>query len=281
MAFAHPGEDAAGVALGEQAGGRWRPALSERFYWNDRQAPDQCAQLGLAAHVWLTRIPSCGIGHRRPRYESLLSADECKRYQRFFFEPDRLTFLVAHALVRTALSSYSPTLPAQWSFRFNRYGRPEIDAAGGSSSLRFNLTHSGDLVACVVSKTIACGIDVESMRPVENLMRLARAVLAPQELEELRSRPPGERLAHFYEYWTLKESYIKARGLGLSLPLRALDFRFEGAHLAGFETTAAVGDDRSYWQFSVGQVDASHKLAVALRRANATRLAVLCRFVEP
>lgn len=254
--------------------------LSERLSWREMGHFDQ-SRITRTAHVWLTRVPSCNLGDRRARYESLLSADEIERYRRFYFEADRITFLIAHALVRTALSHYAPTPPAEWRFRCNRYGRPEIDPVFSPSTLRFNLTHASGLVGCVVTDGVDCGVDVESIRPVGNLLRLARSVLAPQELAELRSRAPASRLSRFYQYWTLKESYIKARGVGLSLPLRGIDFRFDGARLTGFATSDAVGDDPARWQFSHGQVDRTHKLAVALRRPDSSGRAVSCRFIQP
>jgi 4'-phosphopantetheinyl transferase len=252
--------------------------------WADDNVPAPALYEALTdeAHVWLAHPRNAGFPATRTRYEGLLSTDERERYVRFHFERNRLEFLVAHALVRTTLSRYVAVAPSRWAFRTNRYGRPEIESGARAPPLRFNLSHTDGLVACVISKTVDCGIDIEQERPLKDLMALARSVFAPAEFEALAALPEHLRHRRFYACWTLKESYIKARGMGLSLPLDGFSFDIDAAgQITSLSMKPSVKDKPAGWQFSLGQASETHKLAVALRRGTSTDLRVVCRYSEP
>lgn len=233
------------------------------------------------AHVWLARVKPAPSMQQQRRYHALLSAAERERYARFHFESDRYVYLLAHALLRTSLSRYAQTPPEQWKFRTNAYGRPEIDAGANTAALRFNLSHTRDLSACVVSLGCDCGIDVEYQRPLDDLSDLAQQVLSASERAAFNALPPTERQGRFFDYWTLKESYVKARGLGMSLALDQFSFRFSDRQLVGIEFAPLFDDDPKPWQFAVGPATLEHKLAVAIRRADGIERRLICRFVEP
>jgi hypothetical protein len=91
---------------------------------------------------------------------------------------------------------------------------------------------------------------------VEDSQRSARAGLnslasyfSAQEVEELRKLPADQQAQRFFAYWTLKESYIKARGLGLAIPLDKFSFLFEANQLKGFSVHPDLQDDADCWQF--------------------------------
>ena len=89
--------------------------------------------------------------------------------------------------------------------------------------LRFNLSHTDGLIACAVTIGREVGVDVEHIQ-----RRLTHDVagrfFAPREVDDLKALPEDEQQRVFFDYWTLKEAYIKARGFGLALPLG--DFAF-------------------------------------------------------
>jgi 4'-phosphopantetheinyl transferase len=235
--------------------------------------------------VWILGAPEDADAFRIERCTALLSADELERMARFRFAADRLRYLFAHALVRTTLSRYAPrTPPARWRFRANAYGRPEIaaeaDAPEGAAPLRFNLSHTAGLVACVVARGRDVGIDVEHLWPPTFDLGIAAHHFARAERAGLEALPPEARRERFFAIWTLKEAYIKARGMGLALPLDRFAFDLDGldAHAeirVRFEPD--MKDDEARWLFARLRPSSPHALAVAAGRAPGESLRVrLC-----
>ncbi|HEX6096247.1 MAG TPA: 4'-phosphopantetheinyl transferase superfamily protein [Thermoanaerobaculia bacterium] len=178
----------------------------------------------------------------------MLSDEEKEREQRFYFARDRRRFLVTRALVRTVLSRYVPINPADWAFSTNEYGRPEI-ANAEAGDLSFNLSHTHSLIVLAVSRGRAVGVDVENVRAREVSIDIADRFFAPQEVEALGTVPPQEQQDRFFEYWTFKESYIKARGMGLSLPLDKFSFHYAGDRDVALAIDPELGDEAARWQF--------------------------------
>ena len=154
-------------------------------------------------------------------------------------------------------------------------GRPEIEAPLIGSALRFNISHTRGLVACVVTLKVDCGVDVETLDRVVDIGLLADSVLAPTEHSWLLSAPASRRNELFLSYWTLKEAYAKARGLGLHMPFNkcAFEFSSEGL-LAHFD--ASLNDDETEWQFAQWSTTENQLIAVALRHPRAAA----CRIIR-
>jgi 4'-phosphopantetheinyl transferase len=217
-------------------------------------------------HVWTATTDNAAKGARLPHYRALLSADEVERCDRFWKDDDRARFLIARAMIRTLLSRYVPIAPREWRFRIESYGRPEVaELPPGAPDLRFNLSHTDGLVACAITVGRDVGVDVENVHRM-----LAHEVperfFSPQEVADLRALPEEEQQLAFFDYWTLKESYIKARGLGLALPLRQFTFvRRPGlAPLICF--APELHDDPASWQFAQFWPTRDHRMALAVRR---------------
>ena len=206
----------------------------------------RCALAAGQAHVWLARPNEISEPALLTAYAGLLSRDEDARRCRFRLEHHRHTFLVAHALVRATLSRYSHVKPQDWQFRLNAYGRPEV--ADDKSDLRFNLSHTDGLVACAVSRVAQIGVDVESSERKVDIGVADRFFSAP-EIADLKCRPEHIRRTRFLEYWTLKESYIKARGMGLALPLGGFAFALEDGRDPEISFLDGIDDDPGRWRF--------------------------------
>ena len=197
--------------------------------------------------VWLTRPQAVRDEAILNAYRRILSDEETQRCRRFHFERHRHTFLVAHALVRTSLSHYHNTRPADWQFQFNKYGHPTT--LGSHGGLKFNLSHTDGLVACAVTREAEVGVDVEaSDREVD--VRVADRFFSALETRELKSLPATQRQHRFLQYWTLKESYIKARGMGLALPLGGFAFTIESSRAPRISFDEEIDDDAGRWQFA-------------------------------
>ena len=125
-------------------------------------------QLKHAAHVWLAQPELINDSTLLSHYRAILSPQELQQCDRFYFEHDRHHYLVAHALLRTVLSFYPDASPQDYVFNKNDYGRPELAEGNWPKSLRFNISHTRGLVACIVTDTIDCGVDVEGIRELSD-----------------------------------------------------------------------------------------------------------------
>lgn len=211
-------------------------------------------------------------------YKEILSADEMTRYARFFFDRDRHLYLVAWALVRTTLSRYADVPPEMWTFRTNEYGRPEISGPAGAPPLRFNLSHTRGLAACIVAGEIDVGVDVEDRRRFAHGPDIARRYFSAREVTDFEAVPVESQQETFFEYWTLKEAYIKAVGVGISLGLDRFSFDIDrsGAPIGDAERRAPtisfapdLDDDPAAWQFAQFEPTPHHAMAAAIRRGAA------------
>jgi len=92
---------------------------------------------------------------------------------------------------------------------------------------------------------------------------------APQETAVLRKVSHHKQQHRFFEYWTLKESYIKARGMGVSLPLDRFSFHFADDHAVDLVIDPELGDDSSHWQLWQFRPTSEHLLAVCAEKISA------------
>ena len=245
---------------------------------------------GRCAHIWYVLPEEVRHPTLLGTYRKLLTRDELGRCQRFFFDKDRHLFLVAWALVRTTLSRYADVDPSDWTFTTNRYGRPEIIDPSGVPPLRFNLSHTPGLIACIVALERDVGVDVENTRRRTTGPDIARRFFAHTEVEALELLPEDRQQEAFFEYWTLKEAYIKAVGVGISLGLERFSFALDSCAgvrgVAGREPptisfAADLDDDPSAWQFAQYEPTPSHAMAAAIRRGADAELEISVRQVVP
>jgi 4'-phosphopantetheinyl transferase len=213
-----------------------------------------------AAHVWW--MPSDGFLGYDPPIASLNDAER-DRAGRFRVEEARHQFIAARILLRACLAAYGGLPPAYWRFVTNYYGRPELEEQPLGMPLYFNVSHTNGAVGCVISNSAEIGMDIECWRRDTDYERLVSTVLVPFEREQLLAVGGGENSARcFYTFWTLKEAYIKARGLGLSIPLQSFWFQIHGsAPMIDFSLDFDDHSDR--WQFWRSELTPSHLVAVA------------------
>ncbi len=194
------------------------------------------------------------------QYRACLTDGERERADRFHFEKDRRAYTAARALVRASLSRFEQVNPQDWRFKQNSYGKPEIDQPISGRRLQFNLSHTDGLVACAVSTSRSVGVDVESLDRIAADLKVAESFFAPQEVDQLKSVDISERQDTFFNFWTLKESYIKALGFGLSLSLDSFGFDLETGRLL-FASEESPND----WHFKRMKPTSRHRLAVAAK----------------
>jgi 4'-phosphopantetheinyl transferase len=211
------------------------------------------------------------------RYRDLLSGDERAREARFHFDADKERFAIGRALTRIQLSRFLGGDPRSWTLVTNQYGRPELAAP---APIGFNVSHTDGLVACAVTGTPEVGVDVECIR--RRLTHdIAERFFAPREVADLRQHDEATQARVFFDYWTLKEAYIKARGMGLALPLAHFAFLLRPPAPPVITFDATLPDDATSWQFAQSWPTAEHRLAVAVRRPPGTEVAIRIEATVP
>jgi 4'-phosphopantetheinyl transferase len=142
-----------------------------------------------------------------------LSHAKRQKINRFLHREDALRSLIGEWLIRTLVRGRLGLREDEIIIETDAYGKPYLEA---HRDFYFNIAHSGKWVVCAIAE-YPVGVDVEEIKPIEE--DVVRSVLTKEEYAEYLSRSGDERLGYFFEMWTLKESIIKAAGLGLSLPL--------------------------------------------------------------
>jgi len=171
-------------------------------------------------HVWRIDL-SLAIGAER---KSLLSEDEHQRAQRFRLDRDRRRFMAGRSALRSILARYLLIDPGKLIFQVNACGKPYLRDHG--CSLRFNLSHSHELALLAVAAGREVGIGIEFIRANVLPDEVARNFLSLGEMRQLRAIDAEFRLTAFFDCWTRKAAYIKARGQGMFMPLDQFDVAF-------------------------------------------------------
>ncbi len=213
-------------------------------------------------HIWLTRkslIPAALVRD----YYSLMDEPQRARNLRFSRQELRDSDVITRALQRTVLSEYADISPSEWTFSQDAAGKPYI--AAPSTRLSFNLSHTNEWVVCAVARHPFVGIDIEHCERNATIVPLAERFFSPQECRELLRLPTVEQKSRFFDYWTLKEAYMKARGEGISLGLNRFGFELESAGKIGFYCDSELQDNPQLWHFRLSSNQGDHRMALALK----------------
>jgi 4'-phosphopantetheinyl transferase len=171
-------------------------------------------------HVWTASVKlAAGLSD----LASVINSAEQTQARKFRFEQHRVRYIFSQATLRRILSRYLHVRPQEIVFDFNEFGKPFLPKSSEKAALRFNMSHSEGLVVVAVAMNRHIGVDVERIRAIDDINAIARDYFAMQERTLLESAPPGRKEEAFYMCWTRKEAYIKAVGMGLSIPLNSFD----------------------------------------------------------
>jgi 4'-phosphopantetheinyl transferase len=169
------------------------------------------------AHVWRASLdqPTNMIAKLAP----LLSQDECQRAMRYYRPVDRDRFIVGRGILRKIISAYLAIQPCQLRFTYNDYGKPAVSDDQNDCALNFNLSHSAKLILYAVTRGRVVGIDIEYIREDFATLEIAEDFFSKDEVAALKSLPTDQRTMGFFNCWSRKEAFIKAKGMGVSYPL--------------------------------------------------------------
>jgi 4'-phosphopantetheinyl transferase len=191
--------------------------------------------------------------------QKTLSPDELDRAARFHFPEDQQRFIAARGVLRYILARYLGRSPAELHFSYASFGKPSLASDCAADSLRFNLSHSGSMALYAVTRQREVGIDLERIEPKFAGDGIAEKFFSRNEVAKLRSLPANARLQAFFNCWTRKEAYVKARGAGLQIPLESFD-----VSLAPDEQGAFLSEGESGWSLQALALDPDYVGAVAV-----------------
>lgn len=191
---------------------------------------------GLTFRKLLTNVPD----EKQVRIKKFSKPDDAKRV------------LLADILVRSVIASELKVSSKTIKFNANKYGKPLLK---GHYKISFNVSHSGDWIVCAIDHG-PVGIDIEKIRSVE--FEILEQFFSGEEYKMLMSKNSENWKLFFFDLWTLKESYIKAVGEGLSIPLNSFTISF----LKTGEIAVKLGNELTNWTLKQYDLDPEYKLSV-------------------
>lgn len=209
-------------------------------------------------HIWC--LPLDLPPQERERCFSLLSIDEKTRAGKFYFETARDHFIAGRGLLRILLGGYLNMEPASIQFGYELQGKPLLKEGG--LPIQFNVSHSEGLGVIAFCLGRRVGVDIEWFRPMADMDDLARRFFTEGESALIASLSGDSKQELFYKIWTGKESYLKAVGAGLLLPLDQVEVMFEAG---GTVHLVSNGDEEmSDWQLRMFSPQSSYQCAVCV-----------------
>lgn len=205
-----------------------------------------------------------------PYLYGYLSREEQERAAKFYFERDRIRYIVGRGMVRTILADYLHSVPIQISLVYGAFGKPSLEPNAYSIPLYFNLSHSDGMGLLGVTQDGEIGVDIEHHRDLSDMTEIARLVFSPWEFARWVSLPLSQQVAAFYRGWTCKEAYMKAVGMGFSLPSNSFDVTFLPDEATQLITAELPSD--THWHLATLALEptVTGAYALALKEPSAT-----------
>jgi len=214
-------------------------------------------------HVFFTQADDIKDEYLLSQYQRVISQTEQAKMDRYVFEKDKHVCLVTRALLRFVLSLVTRELPAGFEFIENPYGKPSIKPGFIDIPLKFNLSHSENVSVCAIVLNHEIGVDIEYIRRKIDL-NIPERFFTQYESAYIKSLAEEDRQKAFFRLWTLKESYIKAKGMGLSISLDAFGFDIDGQNtLCRFHES--LNDRSEHWDFFRFSLLNDYKAAIAVQ----------------
>jgi 4'-phosphopantetheinyl transferase len=210
-----------------------------------------------AVHLWPLRINA--ESWPDVEWTGYLSEDERSRAQRFRFPIDAYHFSAARALLRIVLAGYVRCDPRRLIFGYAAHGKPFLPH---ERQLHFNLSHSGGGALIGVTLEREIGVDVEAVRADVEVESIAQQFFSGAEQAALASLPQAARTQAFFDCWTRKEAFVKARGEGLSLPLDQFDVSLQPGAPAQLLATRPDAREAAAWELLALDYGAGYAAAV-------------------
>lgn len=183
----------------------------------------------------------------------LVNLDMRNKVKKFVNKKDKIRSLLGELLVRFAIQEELKSGIVNMTFKKNKYGKPYIKEY---PKFNFNISHSGDFVVCATDDKFV-GIDVEEVKHIE-YEEIARSFFTTIECNYIINENLSNQLNRFYQIWTLKESYIKCRGQGLSIPLKSFSIDIDEYE----NIKVIINNENTEYRFKNFDIASGYKMAV-------------------
>lgn len=214
-------------------------------------------------HLWRASLSQSHDVLRR--LHSTLAPDEREKAARYHFPRHRDHYIAARGMLRRLVGRYLARPPESLQFSYGAHGKPSLDGAQAAEDLHFNLSHSHELALYAFARGRELGVDVEHMRADFAGEEIAARFFSAREVDMLRALPAEARTPAFFNCWTRKEAYIKARGEGLSHPLDAFDVSLVPGAPAALLGTRGDPLELTRWSLHALDVGEAYAAAVAVQ----------------
>jgi 4'-phosphopantetheinyl transferase len=221
-------------------------STADTIHWPARAGAPPLA--GNEIHVWATTLsaPSETISE----FAAILSSDETARAGKFKFEKHQNRFIAGRGALRKILGPYLRANPANLRFTESTNGKPVLAEDFAGTGIHFNLAHSDDLALVAVTRLGAVGVDVERIRPVNEMDHLVARFFSPRENEAFQKVAEKEKPPAFFNLWTRKEALLKATGEGITRSLSLVEVSFLPGEPARLLAIAGDASKAASWNLS-------------------------------
>jgi 4'-phosphopantetheinyl transferase len=223
-------------------------------------------------HLWSINPQQITAQEQLKSIKSLLSQDELEKVQRYRLAKAQHNALITRAFVRSLLALYTGQKAQDIEFTITEHGKPEL--ANSALPIRFNLSHNNELIICALCLNNDIGCDVESLYRKISVNNIAERYFSADEYQSLQTLPDCKRQIRFFEYWTLKEAFVKATGLGISQGLNTFSFRIGEAKQSTFNDNIVLQhannnplQNDSNWYSCLSYPDKTHCIAICMKTA--------------
>jgi 4'-phosphopantetheinyl transferase len=126
-------------------------------------------------------------------------------------------YVTAHGKLRDILAKTLAVSATSIQIQKTAYGKPYLT---DYPELAFNLSHTDNYMAVALAKNCQLGVDIEQCKHRSTLAALVQKCFSVEEADYWQKLSAAEQTREFYQFWTRKEAFVKATGLGISLGLR-------------------------------------------------------------
>ncbi|MFH0957091.1 MAG: 4'-phosphopantetheinyl transferase superfamily protein, partial [Pseudomonadota bacterium] len=211
-------------------------------------------------HIWRVFLPELLV--YKKELEKLLSDEEKKSAQEFKSNDNRSLFIIRRGVLRSLIQDYTGIQADTVEFSLSTWGKPEIVQKRELESLEFNATHSRNMMLVAFGRNFRLGVDLEYVDQDYPVKKVATRFFTSEESSILRELAPDEIVERFFEIWVRKEAFLKALGLGLSLPLNSFQvpMNLVDAFLDDLPLRSSIIEkDGALWSFSEITFNVSYK----------------------
>ncbi len=226
-------------------------------------APSPLHLPGTELHLWRADAVSFSMHERM--LTALLSKAEREKANSFMQRADRSRSILGRGVLRDILGRYMNLDPRSLKFQLAGEGKPVLDPKLYADAPHFSVSHSGNVVLFAFARKHDVGVDVEAIRSNVEVAEIAQRFFAPSEIGELMALSANSRLRAFFDGWTRKEAYLKARGEGIGSGLSRFAVTLAPAEPVRLVSDARYPDEVASWCLHDVPLGQDYAAATAVR----------------